>query len=44
MAITCFIRYEIDPFQREAFKPYAENSGRIEGTFSIAAASPGGRA
>jgi len=27
--ITCFIRYEIDPFQREAFKEYAENWGRI---------------
>ena len=23
MAITCFIRYEIDPFQREAFRQYA---------------------
>jgi hypothetical protein len=29
MAITCFIRYEIDPFQREAFRHYAENWGRI---------------
>lgn len=29
MAITCFIRYEIDPFQRDAFKAYAENWGRI---------------
>ena len=29
MAITCFIRYEIDPFQSEAFKEYAENWGRI---------------
>lgn len=29
MTITCFIRYEIDPFQREAFKAYAENWGRI---------------
>ena len=29
MAITCFIRYEIDPFQRQAFKEYAENWGRI---------------
>ena len=27
--ITCFIRYEIDPYQREAFKEYAENWGRI---------------
>ncbi|HPR05476.1 MAG TPA: NIPSNAP family protein [Denitromonas sp.] len=27
--ITCFIRYQIDPFQREAFKTYAENWGRI---------------
>jgi hypothetical protein len=23
MTITCFIRYEIDPFQREAFRKYA---------------------
>ena len=23
MTITCFIRYEIDPFQREAFRQYA---------------------
>lgn len=29
MTITCFIRYEIDPFQREAFRVYAENWGRI---------------
>jgi len=29
MAITCFIRYEIDPFQRDAFKAYAEAWGRI---------------
>jgi hypothetical protein len=29
MTITCFIRYEIDPFQREVFKEYAENWGRI---------------
>jgi hypothetical protein len=29
MTITCFIRYQIDPFQREAFKKYAENWGRI---------------
>jgi len=29
MAITCVIRYEIDPFQRDAFKTYAENWGRI---------------
>jgi NIPSNAP len=27
--ITCLIRYEIDPFQREAFKSYAENWGKI---------------
>ncbi|MFC5489184.1 NIPSNAP family protein [Dokdonella soli] len=25
MTITCFIRYQIDPFQREGFKKYAEN-------------------
>jgi hypothetical protein len=29
MTVTCLIRYEIDPFQREAFKEYAENWGRI---------------
>ena len=29
MTITCFIRYRIDPFQRDAFKTYAENWGRI---------------
>jgi hypothetical protein len=29
MAITCFIRYQIDPFQREAFRAYAENWGPI---------------
>ena len=29
MSVVCFIRYEIDPFQREAFKAYAENWGRI---------------
>jgi NIPSNAP len=29
MAITCSIRYQIDPFQREAFKKYAENWGLI---------------
>lgn len=29
MALTCFIRYQIDPFQREAFKRYAEAWGRI---------------
>jgi len=27
--ITCFIRYQIDPFQRDAFMRYAENWGRI---------------
>lgn len=29
MTITCFIRYEIDPFQRDAFKAYAQAWGRI---------------
>ena len=29
MAITCFIRYQIDPFQRATFREYAENWGRI---------------
>ncbi len=27
--ITCFIRYQIDPFQREAFRNYTENWARI---------------
>jgi hypothetical protein len=27
--ITCLIRYEIDPFQRDAFKEYAEHWARI---------------
>ena len=27
--VCCFIRYQIDPFQREAFREYAENWGRI---------------
>ena len=29
MTITCFIRYQIDPFQRDAFEGYAEAWGRI---------------
>ena len=29
MTITCVIRYQIDPFQRDAFAKYAENWGRI---------------
>ncbi|WP_066260679.1 NIPSNAP family protein [Hydrogenophaga flava] len=29
MPITCFIRYQIDPFQRDAFRQYAEAWGRI---------------
>jgi hypothetical protein len=29
MAITFIIRYEIDPFQRDGFKQYAANWGRI---------------
>ena len=29
MTIACLIRYQIDPFQRDAFKKYAENWGRI---------------
>jgi hypothetical protein len=27
--ILCVIRYQIDPFQRDVFKKYAENWGRI---------------
>lgn len=29
MTVTCFIRYQIDPFQKDEFKKYAENWGRI---------------
>ncbi|WP_374675072.1 NIPSNAP family protein [Ideonella sp.] len=29
MTITCFIRYQIDPFQKDAFRQYAEAWGRI---------------
>lgn len=29
MTITCVIRYQIDPYQREGFRKYAENWGRI---------------
>jgi hypothetical protein len=27
MTITCFIRYQIDPFQKDEFRKYAENWG-----------------
>ncbi len=29
MTVTCIIRYQIDPFQRDAFAEYARNWGRI---------------
>lgn len=29
MTVTCLIRYQIDPFQRDAFERYAEAWGRI---------------
>lgn len=29
MNVTCVIRYQIDPFQRDAFGDYARNWGRI---------------
>jgi NIPSNAP len=29
MTITCFIRYQIDPFQIDEFRQYAENWARI---------------
>jgi hypothetical protein len=29
MTLTCFIRYQIDPFQRDAFRAYAERWARI---------------
>lgn len=29
MGITCFIRYQIDPFQRDEFRDYAARWGKI---------------
>ena len=29
MTVTCFIRYEIDPFKRDLFRRYCEAWGRI---------------
>lgn len=29
MPVTCFIRYQIDPFQKDAFQAYAERWGEI---------------
>ena len=29
MKLTCIIRYQIDPFQSDEFRKYAENWGRI---------------
>jgi NIPSNAP len=29
MTVTCFIRYQIDPWQREEFLQYAKNWGQI---------------
>jgi hypothetical protein len=29
MSITCFIRYETDPFQLDAFREYAQRWGKI---------------
>ena len=29
MRVACFIRYQIDPFQRDAFEQYAKNWARI---------------
>lgn len=29
MKVTCLIRYQIDPFQRDAFRTYAQNWRRI---------------
>ena len=29
MSIACFIRYQIDPFQADAFRAYAEAWGRV---------------
>jgi len=29
VTVVCFIRYQIDPYQRDAFRAYAERWGRI---------------
>ena len=29
MTLTCFIRYEIDPFKKDRFREYCEHWGRI---------------
>jgi hypothetical protein len=29
LKLTCFIRYQIDPFQREAFRKYSETWGKL---------------
>ena len=29
MSITCFIRYEIDPFKKAEFETYSRNWGRV---------------
>ena len=29
MSVTCFIRYQIDPFQRDAFEAYARTWSRV---------------
>jgi hypothetical protein len=29
VSLTCIIRYQIDPFQKDEFQKYAENWGRI---------------
>jgi len=29
MTVACFIRYQIDPFQRDQFKKYTETWGRV---------------
>ena len=34
--ITCFIRYEIDPFQRDLFAEYARRWGEIDDFGGIA--------
>ena len=36
MTISCFIRYEIDPFQREAFEQYAQAWAMAEADAYIA--------
>jgi hypothetical protein len=42
MTITCFIRYQIDPFQKDEFRKYAENWGASSLAAAVTLNSTGG--